>query len=171
MRRYISEEDSFLIDDNGYKYTLKKKPDLENFVVLAKRNREVKKGSSIFCLIFGIITLPVLIGLLFIVLAISDISERSNNNECQYECVYFNPDKGTIVFQTIYKEIWYEFDPKMIRGIKPMGEDERSDIVIELGNDEQDCVHLDIGYLKKEEKESFNNKLEQIKKGTYVPMI
>ena len=39
--RYLSEEEEFLIQD-GYRFTLKEKPDLDSMVVIAKRYRNAK---------------------------------------------------------------------------------------------------------------------------------
>ena len=170
--RHLSEEQSFILDNDGYKYILKKKPDINSLVAIAKRFRDKNKAPQIVSIIFGIITLPLFfLGLIFIACGLSDLTRINRNKESEYECVYYDPGKNTILFHSLDREDWYEFDAKMIRGLSLNGDKGICSVIVEFSNDEQDCVYLKVGYLTKEEKTIAEEKIDKIKKGTFIPMI
>ena len=162
---YISEEDHFLIHEDGYKYTLKEKPDLESLTVLAKRDRSKKTAGYTAMFIIGIFLIVVIIGILMVIAAVVSLNTINNNNESKDECVYYNKEKNTLVFKTVDKGIWYEIDVKRIRGFIGVEDNEMFRVIFEFSKDEQDCIAFRLGYASTEDKKACANKLELIKKG------
>ena len=161
--RYLSEEEEFLIQD-GYRFTLKEKPDLDSMVVIAKRYRNAKSTISKVAIVLGVLLIPIIIGILFIVLAAGNLNTIDYNNHSKYECIYYNEKNNSLVFRSLNRGIWYEVGIKYIKNIfGTYRDDDVFGVVIDIGDDLD--IDLKIGYATVEEKKSCLNKIELIKKG------
>ena len=166
--RYLNEEESFLVDDGGYRFTLKEKPDLESLTVLAKRDRTKKKGGYIAAIFLGIITLPLLfLGIIFFILAFTGLSRISANNETDFECIYYNEEKNTIVFRTLIEKLWLEFDMDRVKDVYNKDINDVFGLIVNISNKEnvEDNFYFKIGYATQEEKMKCSERIKQLKKG------
>ena len=163
--RYINEEQSFLVDNNGYRFTLKEKPDLESLTVLAKRDRTKKKGGYVFLLVLGFLTLPLFfIGIIFFICAYIGMTNIDKNNERDYECVYYNEDKHTVIFCSLIESLWLEFDLDRVQDVYNKDTNDIFGLKVNISdNKHEDNFYFKIGYATKEEKLECSKKLKRIK--------
>ena len=167
-RRYITEEEDFLIHENGFKFVLKEKPDLESLTVICRRDRTKKRSGAIAGIIIGILLIVLFfIGILVMYFAFASLCEIDKNNECKYELFYYNPEKKTIIFCSSDKGYWYEVEAKKVRGFDSVESKDILRIVIETGDDEQDTNDIKVGYATTEEKKACLERINRIKDGTY----
>lgn len=163
--RYINEEQSFLVDNNGYRFTLKEKPDLESLTVLARRDRTKKKGGYAFLLVLGFLTLPLLfIGIVFFICAYIGMTNIDKNNERDYECVYYNEEKHAVIFCSLIESLWLEFDLDRVQDVYNKDTKDIFGLKVNISDNEQeDNFCFKIGYATKEEKLECSKKLKRIK--------
>ena len=163
-RKYMTEEDAFIIESDGYKYALKEKPDLASLEVLVKRKKDVKKTSQTVGIIFGIFLIPVFfIGILVIALCLANMNQIDINNDMKYECLYLNRDKKSVVFCSTGKQVWYEVDVGHVRDLYGKDGDGEFGIIVESSEDEQDYGELKLGYAFAEEKKAAMEKIKKLK--------
>ena len=162
---YLNEEQMFLARENGYKFTLKEKPDLDSLMVLAKRDRTRKKSIYAWAIIFGIVTLPLLfIGIVFFICAYIGMTNIDKNNERDYECVYYNEDKHTVIFCSLIENLWLEFDLDRVKDVYNKDTNDMFGLIVNISqNEQEDNFYFKIGYVAKEEKIACSKKLKQIK--------
>ena len=165
-RRCLTDEEYFLLEDGGYKYTLKEKPDLANLVVLAKRDRSKKRSSYAWAVILSLLLMPIgLILLIYVIIAMNNID---SNNEANYECVYYDPEKKTIIFRTIEQKLWLEFPIDRVKDISYKDTKDLFGPIVNIAasdSDEEDYFYFKVGYATKEEKLACSEKIQNIKKG------
>lgn len=162
---YLNEEQNFLARDNGYRFTLKEKPDLDSLVVIAKRDRTRKKGAYAWAIIAGIVTFPLLfIGIVFFICAYIGMTNIDKNNERDYECVYYNEEKHTVIFCSLIENLWLEFDLDRVKDVYNKDTNEMFGLIVNISqNEQEDNFYFKIGYVAKEEKMVCSKKLKQIK--------
>ena len=162
---YLNEEQMFLARENGYKFTIKEKPDLDSLMVLAKRDRARKKSIYVWAIIFGIITLPLLfIGVVFFICAYIGMTNIDKNNERDFECVYYNEEKHTVIFCSLVENLWLEFDLDRVKDVYNKDTNDMFGLIVNISqNEQEDNFYFKIGYVAKEEKIACSKKLKQIK--------
>ena len=162
--RYLNEEESFLVDDKGYQFTLKEKPDLDSLEVLIKRDRNKGKAGYIWLIVLGFVTLPLfLVGIFFFILAWVGLTRISTNNEADFECVYYNEEKNTIVFRTIIERLWLEFEIDRVKDVYNKDINDMFGLIVNIGDKEEDNFYFKIGYATTEEKMKGSKRIKRIK--------
>ena len=167
--RYLNEEQSFLVDDKGYKYVLKEQPDLDSLVVLAKRDRTKNKNATIAIeIVLGILTFPLMfIGVLFFIVAYVTKAHVDDNNKAQFECVYYDEKKNTIIFRTMKEKLWLEFAPERINDVFNIDTDDVFGLNVQVSEEYGDVVYFSIGYTTQEEKSKLSKRIKMIKEGKF----
>ena len=171
--RDLNNEDYFLSYKEGYKYILKETPNVDSLAVVTKRNREASKAGAITLLVFGILFAILIFGLVLIVFALSKMEQIDKNNKNEYECIYYDDKKKTIIVRSFGKGIWYELPIKMVRNIFGSEGDGLFGLILVVdGNspiyDPKETIYLDLGYATQKEKEACIKKMADIRKDDFI---
>lgn len=168
--RRMTSEEYFLTRLEGYKYILKEKPDLESLVVLAKRKREVRRGSAIASIIFGIPLILLFAGIFMIMYGIYTLNCIDKNADLKHECLYYDDKNKLVIFKSFERGIWYALPPQKVWNIYGSDGNDLFGLTLrfEYEGDIEEIVYLELGFAEEKEKKALIEKMAAIRQGTFV---